>query len=144
MPIFVSDASVILKWALPLDHELFADRALALRNSLIYGTITLAVPGLWYFEVGNTLARKYPETAPEQLRLLRRIGRTEYAQARAASGGAAVGGPACGAECRGSARLLPRLRSNPRDGRPRIPTGQGRSGGFAGTSMGRCSGAWTN
>jgi predicted nucleic acid-binding protein len=35
------------------------------------------VPSLWYFEVGNTLARKYPQTAARQLDLLCRIGLTE-------------------------------------------------------------------
>jgi len=79
MPVFAPDASVILKWVLPPDHEPFAGQALALRDSLISGTATLVVPSLWYFEVGNTLARKYPETAPEQLSLLRRIGLREYA-----------------------------------------------------------------
>ena len=51
--------------------------------ALIAGTATLAVPSLWYFDVGNTLARKYPETAPEQLRLLRRIGLREQAWSQA-------------------------------------------------------------
>ncbi len=69
MPVFVPDASVILKWTLPPENEPFADQALALRESLISGMATPAVPSLWYFEVGNTLARKYPETAAEQLRL---------------------------------------------------------------------------
>jgi hypothetical protein len=68
MDVFVPDASVILKWVLPPDNERFVDQALALRNSLLNGAATLAVPSLWYFEVGNTLARKYPESAPEQLR----------------------------------------------------------------------------
>jgi len=78
MPLFVPDASVILKWVLPPDHEEFVEQALAMRKSLLAGSATLAVPSLWYFEVGNTLARKYPETAQEQLRLLGRIGLTEY------------------------------------------------------------------
>ncbi len=55
----------------PIRHSPFA--------SLIAGTAILAVPSLWYFEVGNTLARKHPETASEQLRLLRRVGLTVYA-----------------------------------------------------------------
>ncbi len=79
MPVFVPDASVILKWTLPPENEPFADQALALRESLISGIATLAVPSLWYFEVGNTLARKYPETAAEQPRLLHRIGLKDHA-----------------------------------------------------------------
>lgn len=78
MPVFVPDASVILKWVLPPDNENFVDQALAMRECLLTGSATLAVPCLWYFEVGNTLARKYPEPAQQQLRLLLRIGLSEH------------------------------------------------------------------
>ena len=79
MPVFVPNASVILKWVLPPDNEAFVEQALAMRECVLTGSATLAVPSLWYFEVGNTLARKYPATAQEQLRLLLRIGLSESA-----------------------------------------------------------------
>ncbi|MEN8176343.1 MAG: type II toxin-antitoxin system VapC family toxin, partial [Pseudomonadota bacterium] len=39
--------------------------------------IRLLVPPLWYFEVGNILARRYPAEAPKLLRHLRSLGLEE-------------------------------------------------------------------
>ena len=46
MPLFVPDASVILKWVLPPDNEGFVEQALDIRRSLLAGFATLAVPNL--------------------------------------------------------------------------------------------------
>jgi len=41
-----------------------------MRDALLGGKIKLLVPELWYYEVGNTLSRKYPEHADILLRSL--------------------------------------------------------------------------
>jgi len=66
----VPDASVLLKWVLPPDHEQYVGQALAMRDALLGGKIKLLVPELWYYEVGNTLSRKYPGHADILLRSL--------------------------------------------------------------------------
>lgn len=63
MGICVPDASVILKWVLPPDNEPYAEAAEAIRDAFVAGDVELLVPSLWLFEVGNTLARKYPQQA---------------------------------------------------------------------------------
>jgi len=77
MPIVVPDASLILKWVVPSDNEQHVEQALALREAFLRDEITLQVPSLWYFEVGNTLARKFPEEAASQLSHLRDFGLIE-------------------------------------------------------------------
>jgi predicted nucleic acid-binding protein len=67
----VIDASVILKWVLPPEAEPDQPRALALSEAVAEGHIDVALPALWYFEVGNILIRKYPEHADEDLADLR-------------------------------------------------------------------------
>ena len=62
MKIVVPDASVLLKWVLPTTEE-GRDSALELRDAAIAGEITLMVPPLWLYEVGNTLARRFPDQA---------------------------------------------------------------------------------
>ncbi len=79
MTIVVPDASLILKWVVPSDNEPHVEQAFALREAFLRDEITLQVPTLWYFEVGNTLARKFPEDAPSQLHHLRQFGMTEVA-----------------------------------------------------------------
>jgi len=69
----VIDASVILKWILPRDSEPYQDQAQALATLIKGGSIQVGVPSLWYFEVGNLLARKYPLQADQQLANLRLI-----------------------------------------------------------------------
>jgi len=63
LKIIIPDASVLLKWVLPPDHEQHVEQALAIRNALLDGKVRLLVPGLWHYELGNTLSRKYPDHA---------------------------------------------------------------------------------
>jgi len=74
MTLVVPDAPVILKWVLPPVDEPFSQRAITLLDDFLQAKIDLLTPALWFFEVGNTLARKYPETAAEVLADLRRLG----------------------------------------------------------------------
>ncbi len=54
----VPDASVILKWVLPRAEEPNWGQARVILEAFVSGEIELAVPSLWFFEVGNTLARR--------------------------------------------------------------------------------------
>ena len=75
--IVTPDASVLLKWVLPGDDEHDTDVALALRDQAVAGTLDLVVPQLWICEVGNTLARRFPDDADELLASLADFGLTE-------------------------------------------------------------------
>ncbi|MDO6386621.1 type II toxin-antitoxin system VapC family toxin [Uliginosibacterium sp. 31-12] len=66
----VPDASVLLKWVLH-EGESHLDQALALQADIIAGRVQALLPPLWYFEVGNTLGRRFPEQAPRALAGLR-------------------------------------------------------------------------
>ena len=68
-PVFVPDASVILKWVLRFRED-SAEKAQLLRSAFLEGKCRLVVPSLWYFEVGNILGRKEPGLAPALLRAL--------------------------------------------------------------------------
>jgi len=59
----IPDASVLLKWVLPPANEHHVEQAIAIRDDVLDGKIRLLVPALWYYEVGNTLSRKYPAYA---------------------------------------------------------------------------------
>jgi len=59
----IPDASVLLKWVVPPANEHHVEQAIAIRDALLDGRIRLLVPWLWYYEVGNTLGRKYPDYA---------------------------------------------------------------------------------
>ncbi len=59
----IPDASVLLKWVLPPNHEPYVEQALCIRNALLAGDVEILLPSLWYYELGNTLARKYPDHA---------------------------------------------------------------------------------
>jgi len=59
----IPDASLLLKWVLPPVNEQYVEQAIAIRDALLAGKIRLMVPGLWYYELGNTLSRKYPDYA---------------------------------------------------------------------------------
>ena len=63
MKTIIPGASVLLKWVLPPDHEQHVEQALSMRDALLAGKVRLLVPGLWYYELGNTLSRKYPDHA---------------------------------------------------------------------------------
>ena len=75
--IVTPDASVLLKWVLPGDDEQDTDAALALRGEAVAGTVDLVVPQLWIYEVGNTLARRFPDDADELLASLADFGLAE-------------------------------------------------------------------
>ena len=63
-PVVVPDASVILKWVLPSSaDESDVVPALALRDAVVAGEIRALAPELWIYEVGNTLARRFPDRA---------------------------------------------------------------------------------
>lgn len=73
----VPDASVILKWVLPAEDEPHADRAAHLLDAFVARELRCAVPALSRFEVGNTIARRFPEEAPAWLDALERLGLDE-------------------------------------------------------------------
>lgn len=75
--LIVPDASVILKWVLPAENEPHADRAVRLLDAFVARELRCAVPALWRFEVGNTVARRFPEEAPVWLDALDRLGLDE-------------------------------------------------------------------
>ncbi|MYB20170.1 MAG: type II toxin-antitoxin system VapC family toxin [Holophagales bacterium] len=75
--IVTPDASVLLKWVLAGEDEQDTDRALALRDEAVAGSLDLVVPQLWIYEVGNTLARRFPDDAGELLATLADFGLTE-------------------------------------------------------------------
>jgi predicted nucleic acid-binding protein len=59
----VPDASIILKWVLPLENEPYSKQAHAISQAFYDNEIDLIVPSLWVYEVGNVLIIKYPEVA---------------------------------------------------------------------------------
>lgn len=73
----VPDASVILKWVLPETGEQYYAQAEALRQSYLDNEVTLIVPSLWRFEIGNTLARRYPDHVLEDITDLQNMGMRE-------------------------------------------------------------------
>lgn len=73
-PLVVPDASVLLKWVLPSDDEPDADRALLLRAAILDETVRALVPALWLYEVGNTVARRFPAQASGWLSALLKFG----------------------------------------------------------------------
>lgn len=78
LPLVVPDASVLLKWVLPGEEEPDVDRSLLLRAAIVGETIRALVPTLWLFEVGNTIARRFPDQASEWLSALVKFGLSEY------------------------------------------------------------------
>ncbi len=70
MPLVVPDASVILKWVLPCDDEPDADKAIALRDAILEEDVRALLPALWIYEVGNTVARRFPVHAAAWLAAL--------------------------------------------------------------------------
>lgn len=75
--IVTPDASVLLKWVLPGDDEQDTDLALGLRGEAVAGAIDLVVPQMWIYEVGDTLARRFPDDAEELLASLADFGLIE-------------------------------------------------------------------
>lgn len=74
----VPDASVIVKWVLPLNISPFQEQALLIRDAAVARDIVLVVPALWRFEVGNTLVRLVPEKAVAFLSLCSAVGLNEF------------------------------------------------------------------
>ena len=72
-PIVVPDASVILKWVLPPKDEADVDKALALRDSIVSGGVRALAPDMWIYEVGNLLARRFPDRAADLIDSLLRF-----------------------------------------------------------------------
>ncbi len=77
MAILVPDASVIIKWVVPPDNEAHVDQALALRREIVWKNRPVRLPALWYYEVGNILARRFPEQAQAQMSGLLALGMLE-------------------------------------------------------------------
>ena len=76
-PLVVPDASVLLKWVLPADDEPDADKALLLREAILHEVVRALVPTLWLYEVGNTVARRFPTHASSWLSALMKFGLDE-------------------------------------------------------------------
>jgi len=75
--IVIPDASVILKWVLPGNISPFQDQALSIRDAALSEKISLIVPPLWRYEVGNTLTRLVPDNALQLITLCESVGLTE-------------------------------------------------------------------
>jgi predicted nucleic acid-binding protein len=77
LPVVVPDASVLLKWVLPSDDEPHADRARQLREAIVDESVRALVPSLWLYEIGNTVARRFPTHAATWLNALVKFGLEE-------------------------------------------------------------------
>ena len=77
VPLVVPDASVLLKWVLPSEDEPDADKALLLRAAIQDEAVDVLLPGLWLFEIGNTIARRFPTHASAWLSALMKFGLEE-------------------------------------------------------------------
>jgi len=71
--IVVPDASVVLKWVLPPADEPDAAKALALRSAIAEESVRAVLPSLWLYEVGNTVARRFPAQAERWIGALMRF-----------------------------------------------------------------------
>lgn len=81
-PLVVPDASVILKWVVPSDDEPDADQALLLRDAILDEEVRARLPALWLYEVGNTVARRFPAHAAAWLAALVKFGLEESPPSR--------------------------------------------------------------
>src|SRR2546427_11893141 len=77
IPLVVPDASVLLKWVLSPDDEPDADKALLLRTAIVDDAVRALLPALWLYEVGNTIARRFPTHALDWLSALMKFGLEE-------------------------------------------------------------------
>jgi predicted nucleic acid-binding protein len=82
VPLVVPDASVILKWVLPSDDEPETSQALMLRKASVDEDMRALLPALWLYEVGNTIARRFPEHADGWLAALFKFGLEEAPPSR--------------------------------------------------------------
>jgi len=81
-PLVVPDASVLLKWVLPAQEEPDADNALRLRAAILDSSVDALVPSLWLYEVGNTVARRFPDHAQAWLSALMKFAISEAPPSR--------------------------------------------------------------
>src|SRR4051794_11522531 len=77
VPLVVPGASVLLKWVLPSDYEPQADKTLLLRAAIQNESVHVLRPGLWTFDVGNTIAQRFPTHASACLTALMKFGLEE-------------------------------------------------------------------
>ena len=77
LPLVVPDASVLLKWVLPPDEEADTDKARLLRAAIAEERVQALLPSLWLYEVGNTVARRFPGHARAWLSALMKFGLRE-------------------------------------------------------------------
>lgn len=70
MKSYVIDTSVILKWVIGDEQESDREKALELLKSWMEGRIELSAPGIWEYEAGNLLGRRFPGNALEKMDLL--------------------------------------------------------------------------
>jgi predicted nucleic acid-binding protein len=77
MKVVVPDASVLLKWILPSYNEVNYEKALKIRQGAISGEITLKVPSLWVFEVGNAIDRRFRKESKRLVQALLNFGLEE-------------------------------------------------------------------
>ena len=78
-PLFVPDASVLLKWVLKSDDEPETDRALRLKAAWLADACQMLVPALWLYEVGNVVGLKQPDDALELMTAMTSLGLPEAA-----------------------------------------------------------------
>ncbi len=83
VPLVVPDASVLLKWVLPSNDESDSDKALRLRAAILDDAVHAILPPLWIYEVGNTVARRFPTHAQAWLSALLRFGIEEMPPSQA-------------------------------------------------------------
>jgi len=69
VPIIITDASVILKWAFHSPEEQDLEKAMDILNLWLEGKVEMILPKLWAFEVGNVLALKNPQYAQEIMKV---------------------------------------------------------------------------
>jgi len=67
---YIVDASIILKWVLEKEKEPDHDKATGLLHAWLSGTIGIAAPSLWTYEVANILGRALPDDASQKMKLL--------------------------------------------------------------------------
>ncbi len=68
--LIVPDASVIVSWAFRSTDEPGSVCAVRLLDAWLAGRVSLLVPSLWVFEVGNIVPRKNPALAGEIMEIL--------------------------------------------------------------------------
>ena len=68
--LYITDASVILKWVFNTPKEADSAAALILLNRWVNGECELVLPSLWLYEVGNIIGRNIPDKAVEFMKML--------------------------------------------------------------------------